>query len=92
MFGATGYTGGLVARALVAAGTRPVLAGRAALHRPSMRTGGPRVAGRAALLTAFGYDYVPGNLAGPLALAEAGERVTLWTLSLIHISEPTRPY
>jgi short subunit dehydrogenase-like uncharacterized protein len=26
------------------------------------------------LLTAFGYDYVPGNLAGALALREAGER------------------
>lgn len=31
---------------------------------------GPR-ATRSALLTAFGYDYVPGNLAGALALAEA---------------------
>lgn len=28
----------------------------------------------AALLTAFGHDYVPGVLAGALALAEAGER------------------
>ena len=27
-----------------------------------------------ALLTAFGHDYVPGTLAGALALAEAGER------------------
>lgn len=27
---------------------------------------------RGCLLTAFGYDYVPGNLAGALALAEAG--------------------
>jgi short subunit dehydrogenase-like uncharacterized protein len=26
------------------------------------------------LLTAFGYDYVPGNLAGAIALREAGER------------------
>jgi hypothetical protein len=26
----------------------------------------------AVLLTAFGYDYVPGNLAGALALQEAG--------------------
>lgn len=31
-------------------------------------------ASRAALLPAFGMDYVPGNLAGALALAEAGER------------------
>ena len=28
----------------------------------------------ASLLTAFGYDYVPGNLAGALALAAAGRR------------------
>lgn len=28
------------------------------------------------LLSAFGYDYVPGNLAGGLALAEAGEAAT----------------
>jgi short subunit dehydrogenase-like uncharacterized protein len=36
---------------------------------------GPR-AGRtgATLLTAFGHDYVPGTLAGALALAEAGDR------------------
>ncbi|HEY0485087.1 MAG TPA: saccharopine dehydrogenase NADP-binding domain-containing protein [Mycobacteriales bacterium] len=31
---------------------------------------GPRAS--SALLTAFGYDYVPGNLAGALALREAG--------------------
>ena len=36
---------------------------------------GPRAArSGAALLTAFGHDYVPGTLAGALALAEAGER------------------
>jgi short subunit dehydrogenase-like uncharacterized protein len=36
---------------------------------------GPRAgASGAALLTAFGHDYVPGVLAGALALAEAGER------------------
>src|SRR6185503_786132 len=28
------------------------------------------------LLTAFGYDWVPGNLAGALALREAGEAAT----------------
>ena len=28
------------------------------------------------LVTAFGYDWVPGNLAGALALREAGERAT----------------
>ena len=30
----------------------------------------------ASLLTAFGYDWVPGNLAGALALSEAGEEAT----------------
>ncbi|GAA4741142.1 hypothetical protein GCM10023328_22920 [Modestobacter marinus] len=36
---------------------------------------GPRAqASGAALLTAFGHDYVPGVLAGALALAEAGDR------------------
>jgi short subunit dehydrogenase-like uncharacterized protein len=34
---------------------------------------GPRAEGRCALLPAFGYDYVLGNLAGALAVREAGE-------------------
>jgi short subunit dehydrogenase-like uncharacterized protein len=34
---------------------------------------GPRAAGRCALVPAFGYDFVPGNLAAALALVEAGE-------------------
>jgi short subunit dehydrogenase-like uncharacterized protein len=34
---------------------------------------GPLAVGRCGLVTAFGYDFVPGNLAGALALAEAGE-------------------
>jgi short subunit dehydrogenase-like uncharacterized protein len=40
---------------------------------------GPRAAGRCGLVPAFGYDFVPGNLAGALALAEAGPatRVTV---------------
>jgi short subunit dehydrogenase-like uncharacterized protein len=144
LFGATGYTGRLVAHALVERGAAPVLAARSrerveALaaqlgglpaevadvgRPPSIRallepgdvlvsTVGPFVRwGRPALqaaldagahymdstgeppfvrtvfedhdvaaqdagvglLTAFGYDYVPGNLAGALALREAGER------------------
>jgi short subunit dehydrogenase-like uncharacterized protein len=144
LFGATGYTGELTARALAARGVRPALAARDArrlqalasrlggldtaladVARPEtvralvergdvlVSTVGPfarfgepavqaaiavgahyldstgegsfirevferhaagaRTAG-CALLTAFGYDYVPGNLAGALALREAGER------------------
>jgi short subunit dehydrogenase-like uncharacterized protein len=145
VFGATGYTGGLVAQALVRRGLRPVLAARskdklasvaerlggldsrvanvsdpASIHAlvargdvllstvgPFERWGRPaldaaidkgahyldstgesgflrqifsrhddaRVAG-IGLLPAFGYDYVPGNLAGALALERAGERAT----------------
>jgi short subunit dehydrogenase-like uncharacterized protein len=33
---------------------------------------GPKAAGRCGLVPAFGYDFVPGNLAGALALVEAG--------------------
>jgi short subunit dehydrogenase-like uncharacterized protein len=147
LYGATGYTGGLTARAMLAQGSRPVLAGRdrdrlrvlaAQLSRAGdateletavadaepgplgdllgpgdvlVSTAGPfGKVGRAAveaavragavyldstgeppfirqvfeefgpraertgavLLTAFGYDYVPGNLAGALALQAAG--------------------
>lgn len=144
LFGATGYTGQLTARALVARGAAPVLAARSrarvealaaelgglpfamadvqqpatvrALVEPGdvlistvgpfLRWGepaleaaidagahyldstgeppfiravferyGPRAeAAGVGLLSAFGYDYVPGNLAGALALREAGER------------------
>ncbi|TFV53808.1 saccharopine dehydrogenase NADP-binding domain-containing protein [Blastococcus sp. TF02A_35] len=144
LFGATGYTGARTAEALVAAGARPVLAGRdpaklaaladrldgvetaradvtdpasvrALLSRgdvlvttvgPFLQLGRAAVdaavevgavyldstgeppfvrrvfdeAGRraaatgAALVPAFGLDYVPGNLAAALALAEAGDR------------------
>lgn len=146
LFGATGYTGELTARALVARGASPVLAARtearvralaeelggldwqvADVSRPETvralvehgdvllstvgpfaRWGGPAVeaaiaagahyldstgeppfirrifedygprAARAGsgLVTAFGYDWVPGNLAGALALREAGAAAT----------------
>jgi short subunit dehydrogenase-like uncharacterized protein len=144
LFGATGYTGELTARALVARGVAPVLAARsqarvealaadlgglptavanvqqpatlwALVERgdvlistvgPFVRWGEPALqaaidagahyldstgeppfiraiferhgtraeAAGVGLLTAFGYDYVPGNLAGALALRDAGER------------------
>ena len=152
LYGATGYIGGLTARAMVASGARPVLAGRdqsrldalaarllqvadeaeletavAGTEGPGplrrlleagdvlVSTAGPFLKiGRAAvaaavdagavyldssgeppfirqvfeefgpraertgavLLTAFGYDYVPGNLAGALALQAAGPAAT----------------
>jgi short subunit dehydrogenase-like uncharacterized protein len=40
------------------------------------REAGPRAEGRCGLLTAFGFDYVPGNLAGALALRRAGPAAT----------------
>ncbi len=146
VFGATGYTGGMTARALVARGAKPVLAARSAERLegladelggletriadvtrsetvralvqdrdvllstvgPFVRWGAAAIEaaidagavyvdscgepafirrvfehyGRraertgASLLTAFGYDWVPGNLAGALALTEAGEEAT----------------
>lgn len=144
LFGATGYTGRLVAEALIARGAAPVLAARnaASLEKlatdiggaetavadvtdpgsvrallgrgdvlvttvgPFLRYGGPALAAAIAagahyfdstgegpfirtvfdhdeearragvgLLTAFGFDYVPGNLAAGLALSEAPEAV-----------------
>src|SRR4051794_33566098 len=146
VFGATGYTGDLVSRALVDQGAAPVLAARnearvralaeelgglewavADVDRPDTvralvergdvlistvgpfaRWGEPAVqaaiaagahyldstgegsfiravferfgpgaqAAGCGLLTAFGYDWVPGNLAGGLALRDAGEAAT----------------
>ena len=146
VFGATGYTGDLVSRALVDRGARPVLAARnearvralaeelgglewalADVERPDTvralvergdvlvstvgpfaRWGEPAVqaaigagahyldstgegsfirevferfgpgaqAAGCGLVTAFGYDWVPGNLAGALALRDAGEAAT----------------
>ncbi|MGI8631320.1 MAG: saccharopine dehydrogenase family protein [Solirubrobacterales bacterium] len=143
-FGATGFTGRLIAEHLVGAGAEPLLAGRdadalndlaselggletqvadvdrpesvAALVRegdvlvttvgPFAKMGGPAIeaaigqgatyidstgepsfirdvfeghgarasAAEVALLTAFGFDYVPGNLAGAMALEQAGNR------------------
>lgn len=160
LFGATGYTGRLAARALVERGAAPVLAGRsrervealaaelgglaaevADVRRPQtvrsllepgdvlVSTVGPFVrrgesALRAALdagahyidstgeppfirsvfeergaaarragaglLTAFGYDYVPGNLAGALALREAGERAIAVDVAYF-VDGPARP-
>src|SRR5262245_14737834 len=110
VFGATGYTGELIASRLVAAGAAPVLAGRSPerLSALASRLGGlevvradamrqntvfdlvssaddvlistvgpfskwglPAERSGARLLTAMGYDFAPGALAGALALASA---------------------
>src|ERR1043165_1768086 len=77
VFGATGYTGRLVAERLTGAGERPVLAGRSPekLRTLADSLGGLPIAKQAGvpLLTAMGYDFVPGALAGALALEDAGE-------------------
>jgi short subunit dehydrogenase-like uncharacterized protein len=49
--------------------------GEPAFIRQVFEDHGPRAADAGVgLVTAFGYDWVPGNLAGALALREAGER------------------
>jgi short subunit dehydrogenase-like uncharacterized protein len=161
LFGATGYTGRLVADALVEQGARPLLAARSAgkleemaaelggletqtadVARPEtvdalvspgdvlVTTVGPfmrwgdtaldaAIDGRAAayidstgeapfirrvfedfgsrakrrrrpLITACGYDFVPGNLAGALALREAGEAAKRVEIGYF-VSGPNRP-
>jgi hypothetical protein len=163
LYGATGYIGGLIARAIVAGGARPVLAGRdqgrldALAERLSRNSDGVKLetavagsegpgplreligagdvlvstagpflkVGRSAveaavdagavyldsageppfirqvseefgpraertgavLLTAFGYDYVPGNLAGALALEAAEPAAARGTGGLLRARE-----
>jgi short subunit dehydrogenase-like uncharacterized protein len=161
LFGATGYTGRLVAEAMVERGMKPVLAARSrdkleglaeelgggletavadvsdppsvsALVEsgdvlvttvgPFARWGGPAAAAAttagahyldstgeptfirevferyglaaerkgAAMLTAFGYDWVPGNLAGALALRRAGDEAVRIDLGYF-ITGPASP-
>lgn len=66
--------GGPAAEAVVAAGAHYIdSTGEPPFIRQVFERYGPRAAGaRSAMLTAFGYDWVPGNLAGELALRDAG--------------------
>jgi short subunit dehydrogenase-like uncharacterized protein len=65
--------GGPAVRAAVEAGATYLDAtGEPPFLRQVFERHGPAAAGRCALVPAFGYDFVPGNLAGALALAEAG--------------------
>jgi short subunit dehydrogenase-like uncharacterized protein len=50
--------------------------GEAAFIREVFAAGSRAQAAGAALLTAFGFDFVPGNLAGALAVAKAGAEAT----------------
>src|SRR5215211_8915706 len=67
-----------VVRAAIDAGAHYVdSTGESAFIRAVFERHGPAAAAnRCGLLTAFGFDWVPGNLAGALALCEAGERAT----------------
>jgi short subunit dehydrogenase-like uncharacterized protein len=70
--------GNVAAEAAIDAGARYLdSTGEPAFIRRVFEDFGPRAErSGAALLTAFGYDWVPGNLAGALALREAGEAAT----------------
>lgn len=67
--------GGPAAEAAIAAGAHYIdSTGEPPFIRQVFEHFGPRAqAAGAGMLTAFGYDWVPGNLAGALALREAGE-------------------
>jgi short subunit dehydrogenase-like uncharacterized protein len=70
--------GGPAIEAAIAAGAHYLdSTGEAQFIREVFESYGPRAAkSGSALLTAFGYDWVPGNLAGALALEGAGEAAT----------------
>jgi short subunit dehydrogenase-like uncharacterized protein len=70
--------GGPAVEAAIGAGaTYPDSTGEPSFIRRIFEQYGPRAAtGDAALVTAFGYDWVPGNLAAALALERAGEQAT----------------
>ena len=70
--------GDVAAEAAIEAGARYLdSTGEPAFIRRVFERFGPEAErSGAALLTAFGYDWVPGNLAGALALREAGDSAT----------------
>jgi short subunit dehydrogenase-like uncharacterized protein len=70
--------GDVAAEAAIAAGARYLdSTGEPAFIRRVFERFGPEAErSGAALVTAFGYDWVPGNLAAALALREAGEAAT----------------
>ena len=70
--------GDVAAEAAIAAGARYLdSTGEPAFIRRVFERYGPQAErSGASLLTAFGYDFVPGNLAGALALREAGDAAT----------------
>ncbi len=85
--------GGPAADAAVDAGAHYLdSTGEPAFIRRIFEEYGPR-AERAGcgMLTAFGYDYVPGNLAGALALREAGEAAVRVDVAYSTSGRPSEP-
>ena len=76
--GPFGRWGDPAAEAAVTVGTHYLdSTGEAPFIRRIFEEYGPRAeSARIGMLTAFGYDWVPGNLAGGLALREAGDAAT----------------
>ena len=76
--GPFGRWGDPAAEAAVTMGTHYLdSTGEAPFIRRIFEEYGPRAeSARIGMLTAFGYDWVPGNLAGGLALREAGDAAT----------------
>jgi short subunit dehydrogenase-like uncharacterized protein len=65
-------------RAAVEAGATYLdAAGEPSFLRRVFEEHGPRAAGRCGLVPAFGYDFVPGNLAGALGLTEAPDAASV---------------
>jgi short subunit dehydrogenase-like uncharacterized protein len=85
--------GGPAADAAVDAGAHYLdSTGEPAFIRRIFEEYGPR-AERAGcgMLTAFGYDYVPGNLAGALALRDAGDRAVRVDVAYSTSGKPAEP-
>jgi len=76
--GPFGRWGGPAAEAAVTVGAHYLdSTGEAPFIRRIFEEYGPRAeSARIGMVTAFGYDWVPGNLAGALALREAGDAAT----------------
>src|SRR5207245_8243944 len=76
--GPFGRWGGPAAEAAVTVGAHYLdSTGEAPFIRRIFEEYGPRAeSARIGMVTAFGYDWVPGNLAGALALRDAGEAAT----------------
>jgi short subunit dehydrogenase-like uncharacterized protein len=85
--------GDAAAEAAIGAGAHYIdSTGEPAFIRRVFEEFGPRAAGAGiGMLTAFGYDWVPGNLAGALALREAGDTATRVDVGYYVKGSPSKP-